>query len=242
MKKYLLVAIISLFVLSIGVSIASENRGSIAVSTSANAEIAPDTVEISFAVLTSDLKSMQKATEDNKAISDRVYAKLKSLIDTSKGDYIKTVDYNAAPVYSYQNSKKNFERYEVTNRVIVHTKSLDKIGSMIDSAIKEGATNVDNLSFSLSNYETQCNDLLALATQKAKSRAEAIAKSIKLNVIGVNNITTSCSTNNYNPPRLYMAKNMIADVAAESTTDMGATISKGVVKVNASVNASFFVQ
>ena len=58
-----------------------------------------------------------------------------------------------------------------------------------------------------------------------------------------NNISTSCSANNYNPPRLYMAKNMIADVAAESTGGgLATSISNGVVKVNANVNASFFVK
>ena len=114
---------------------------------------------------------------------------------------------------------------------------------MIDKAINAGATNVDNLSFSLSNYESQCNNLITIATQKAKNRAEAVAKALGNSVDGVNSISTSCSTNSYNPPRLYMAKNMIADVAAESSALGGSTsISNGVIKVNASVNASFFVK
>ena len=42
------------------------DRGTIFVSTSANTEVTPDVVEISFAVVTSDTKSMQKATLLNK--------------------------------------------------------------------------------------------------------------------------------------------------------------------------------
>lgn len=248
MKKYLTsLLVLSVIASSAGLSAQAINlekeRGKISVNTTANTEIAPDVAEISFAVQTYDLKSMQKATLENKEISDKVFTLLKSMIDTENGDYIKTSDFSAQPIYSYQNSKKVFEKYEVSNRVIVHTKSIDKVGPMIDKAILAGATNVDNLSFSLSNYENQCNDLITIATKKAKDRANVIAKALGTSTDGISTITTSCSTNNYNPPRLYMAKNMIADVAAEMSSASGATtISNGVVKVNANVNASFFVK
>ena len=245
-KSLIMIAVLGLMVgcasLSTEAGTINNERGTISVNTSANTEIAPDVAEISFAVKTSDLKSMQKATLANKEISDKVYAELKSMIDTQKGDYIKTSDFSANPIYSYSNSKKNFEKYEVSNRVIVHTKSIDKVGKMIDNAIAAGATNVDNLSFSVSNYEAQCNDLISIATQKALTRANVIAKALATSVVGLNNISTSCSTNNYNPPRFYMAKNMIADVAAESSATGATTISNGVVKVNANVNASFYVK
>ena len=224
------------------VDAATVEKGTISVNTSANTEVAPDVAEISFAVKTSDLKSMQKATAQNKEISDKVFAELKSMINSQNGDYIKTSDFSANPIYSYQNSKKIFERYEVSNRVIVHTKSIDKVGKMIDNAIALGATNVDNLSFSVSNYEAQCNDLIAKATKKAKNRADVVAQSLETSLLGISNITTSCSANNYNPPRFYMAKNMIADVAAETSVGTGTPISNGVIKVNANINASFFVK
>lgn len=245
-KSLILVAVLSLIAgcanLSSEAGTVNNERGTISVNTSANTEIAPDVAEISFAVKTTDLKSMQKATLANKEISDKVYAELKLMIDTQKGDYIKTSDFSANPIYSYVNSKKNFEKYEVSNRVIVHTKSIDKVGKMIDNAIAAGATNVDNLSFSVSNYENQCNDLISIATQKALTRANVIAQALSTSVVGLNNISTSCSTNNYNPPRFYMAKNMIADVAAETSGTGATTISNGVVKVNANVNASFYVK
>lgn len=245
-RSLIIVAVLGLFVgcanLSTEAVTVNNEKGSISVNTSADTEIAPDVAEISFAVKTTDLKSMQKATLANKEISDIVYAELKSMIDPKKGDYIKTSDFSASPVYSYVNSKKTFDKYEVSNRVIVHTKSIDKVGKMIDNAINAGATNVDNLSFSLSNYETQCNDLIATATQKALTRANVIARALSTSVVGINNISSSCSTNNYNAPRLYMAKNMIADVAAESASFGSTSISNGVVKVNANVNASFYVK
>lgn len=251
MKKILVtITVLSLFagcanLSSQAVVSANNDRGTISINTSANTEIAPDVAEISFAVQTFDSKSMQKATLANKEISDRVFSELKQMINTENGDYIKTSDFSASPIYSYSGSKRIFDKYEVSNRVIVHTKSIDKVGKMIDKAIESGATNVDNLSFSVSNYENQCNDLITIATQKAKTRADVIARTLNTSIAGVSSLTTSCNTNNYNPPRFYMAKNMMADVAEDAAApSMGGStsISNGVVKIYANVNASFFVK
>ena len=219
------------------VNAVSPERGYISVNTSANTEVAPDVAE------TSDTKSMQKATQLNKEASDRVYSVLSSMLNASNGDYIKTADYSASPIYSYSGSKRNLDKYEVSNRVIIHTKSIDKIGQMIDKAIEAGATNVDNLTFSVSNYDAQCNDLLAIATKKAQTRASFLAKNLSTSIDGVRTFDVSCNANNYGTPRMYMAKNMLSAVAdSEAAGSAPTTISKGVVKINANVNASFFVK
>lgn len=250
MKKFLIaLTVLSLFAGAANLStqaVTTENskdRGYISVNTSADTEIAPDIAEVSFAIKTTDTKSMQKATALNKEISDKVYSELKSMINPAAGDYIKTSNFNASPVYSYSNSKRVFEKYEVSNRVTVHTKSIDTAGIMIDKAITAGATNVDSLSFSISNYEAQCDELIAKAAKKAYGRANLLAKVMNTSVTGVSNLNTSCSANGGSQPRLYMAKNMLAaasDSASESAT--GVSISNGVIKIYATVNASFFVK
>lgn len=249
MKKSLITLLAAVLVASIiGVSApaisANDDRGTVSVSATANTEISPDVAEISFAVQTSDPKSMQKATLSNKEISDKVLNELKSLINTDNGDFIKTSDFNASPVYSYINNKRTLDKYEVSNRIIVHTKSIDKLGKMIDSAIAAGATNVQNLTFSASNYEAQCNDLISIAAKKARKSADTIAKAMNTSILGINNITTSCSTNNFNQPRFYMAKNMAGGLVegAADTAELSTTISNGVVKINANLNASFFIK
>ncbi len=250
MKKFITgVAVISLLAIPASISVQAvtpdntKERGYISVNTSADAELAPDVAEITFAIKTSDTKSMQKATAANKEISDKVYSELKSMINLSAGDYIKTLNFSASPIYSYSNSKRNFEKYEVSNSVVVHTKSIDSIGKMIDRAITLGATNVDSLSFSLSNYEAQCDDLIAKATKKAYNRANILAKIMNTYVSGVSSLNTSCSANNGSQPRFYTAKNMLSAVAdSSSESASGMAISNGVIKINASVNASFFVK
>lgn len=245
MKKFLIsAAIVSLALGCATVQAISESieRGYISVNTSANAELAPDVAEISIAVKTYDNKSMQKATLQNKEISEQVIATLKSMIDTSKGDYIKTADFSATPIYSYSGNKRNFDKYQVSNSVVVHTKSIDKIGTMIDKSIALGATDVNSLNFSVSSYEAQCNDLLTLAAKKASARANAVAKTVPTTLSGIRSMDVSCSTSNSSRPQYKMlmanrAMMMDSEAAGSSTT-----IESGVIKVFANVSATYFVK
>ena len=245
MKKFLIsTAIVGLALGCATVQAISESieRGYISVNTSANAELAPDVAEISIAVKTYDNKSMQKATLQNKEISEQVISTLKSMIDTSKGDYIKTADFSATPIYSYSGNKRNFDKYQVSNSVVVHTKSIDKIGTMIDKSIALGATDVNSLNFSVSNYEAQCNDLLTLAAKKASARANAVAKTVPTTLSGIRSMDVSCSTSNSSRPQYKMlmanrAMMMDSEAAGSSTT-----IESGVIKVFANVSATYFVK
>ena len=245
MKKFLISAVIvglALGCASVQAISESIERGYISVNTSANAELAPDVAEISIAVKTYDNKSMQKATLQNKEISEQVISTLKSMIDTSKGDYIKTADFSATPIYSYSGSKRNFDKYQVSNSVVVHTKSIDKIGSMIDKAIALGATDVNSLNFSVSNYEAQCNDLLTLAAKKASARANAVAKTVPTTLAGIRSMDVSCSASNSSRPQYKMlmanrAMMMDSEAAGSSTS-----IESGVIKVFANVSATYFVK
>lgn len=245
MKKFLISAVIvglALGCASVQAISESIERGYISVNTSANAELAPDVAEISIAVKTYDSKSMQKATLQNKEISEQVISTLKSMIDTSKGDYIKTADFSATPIYSYSGNKRNFDKYQVLNSVVVHTKSIDKIGTMIDKAIALGATDVNSLNFSVSNYEAQCNDLLTLAAKKASARANAVAKTVPTTLAGIRSMDVSCSASNSSRPQYKMlmanrAMTMDAEAAGSSTS-----IESGVIKVFANVSATYFVK
>lgn len=222
-----------------------KERGTISVSTSSEAEIAPDTAEISFAVRTTDNKSLQKASLMNKDISEKIYNILNEMINKSNGDFIKTSNYNASPVYIYKDKKQILDKYEVSNRVTVHTKSLDKLGAMIDKATEAGATNVDSLNFSVSNYESQCNSLIESATKKANARAGIAAKSAGTVLDGIQSMNISCSENkNYSSPRFYMAKAMALGAANDSAGEAqpSTSISSGVIKVYSNVNATFYVK
>ena len=167
------------------------------------------------------------------------------MLNTANGDYIKTSNYHASPVYIYKDKKQVLDKYEVSNRVVVHTKSLDKLGSMIDKSMEAGATNVDSLNFSVSNYESKCNSLIESATKKATTRAGIAAKNAGVTLDGIRSLSVSCSENrNYSTPRLMMAKSAMGamnDAAAEQAVP-STSISAGVIKIYSNANAVYYVK
>ena len=248
MKKYLSAALIAALVtgfVSSGALKATADvieRGFVSVSTTANTELPPDVVEISIAVQTQDEKSLQKATEENKQISDRVYTELSKMINKDNGDFIKTTNYNAAPIYNYKNNKKNLVRYEVSNSIVVHTKAIKDAGKMIDKAISLGATNIDNLNFSISAYDKECDQLLGIAAKKAYTRAGILAASANNSLNGIKSMNGSCSTSSAMPQYRLLAKNISLGASADSAAESSSPIQGGVIKLYANLNASYFVK
>ncbi len=221
-----------------------EEKGYVSASASADKELTPDTVEISVSVVTYDTKSLQEATAKNKEISENVYAALKGMINTANKDYIKTSNFSANPQYTYNNGKKRLDKYRVSNSIIIHTKSIEKVGDMIDKAISLGATDVNNMNFSVSEYENECNALLANAGKKARSQADALIKSVGSEITGVKSLSGSCNSSGNNTRYRYnmLAKSMNSMDMAEGAAEPATPIEAGVVKIYANVNASFFVK
>lgn len=220
----------------------NSKKGYVSVSYTSEKEVAPDTVEIAIAVKTYDKKSMQEASRKNKEISDKIYSYLKSAINNADGDYIKTSNYTASPLYTYNNGKRTFDKYEVSNNVVVHTKSLDKISFMIDKSLTLGATDVDSLNFSLSEKDAQCSDLLTIATKQARKRADLVAGAAGSSVSGIKSLDTSCSVHgNYGVPQ-YRNMMLKASGAMDMAESAPAKIEPGVVRIYSTVNASFYLK
>lgn len=221
------------------------NKGYVSVSYTAEKEVSPDTVEVSISVKTDDKKSMQEAVRKNKEISDKVYSYLKSVITPANGDYVKTSNFSASPSYIYNNNKRTLDKYNVSNNVIVHTKSIDKISTIIDNSLSLGATDVDSLNFLLSEKDTQCADLLSNAAKQARKRADIVATSVGSSVVGIKNIDTTCSLNNSSRYPVYrnslmMAKAESMDGPTSETNSVN--IEAGTIKIYSNVNASFYLK
>lgn len=221
------------------------NKGYVSVSYTAEKEVSPDTVEVSISVKTDDKKSMQEAVRKNKEISDKVYSYLKSVITPANGDYVKTSNFSASPSYIYNNNKRTLDKYNVSNNVIVHTKSIDKISTIIDNSLSLGATDVDSLNFLLSEKDTQCADLLSNAAKQARKRADIVATSVGSSVVGIKNIDTTCSLNNSSRYPVYrnslmMAKAESMDGVTPETNSVN--IEAGTIKIYSNVNASFYLK
>lgn len=222
----------------------TNQKGFLSVSYTTEKEVSPDTVEFSIAVKTSDKKTMQEASRKNKEISNKVYEYLKANINPANGDFIKTSNYNATPIYTYNNGKRNFDRYEVSNNIIVHTKALDNISGFIDKSIEMGATNVNSLNFTLSNKDQQCAEMLSNAAKQVKSRANIVSAALGTSVAGVKELRTSCSLNQgrvsyYTNMRLMKSAGSAMDAAAPEAST---SIEAGNITIYASIDGDFYVK
>lgn len=245
MKKKNLFAIFLLLLFALSLPAQAKPQGSIYVDASSNIDLQPDVVEFNVIVTTKDKTSLENAAIANKEISAKVYHDLNTMLDKTNGDYIKTIDYSASPNYYYNNGKRIFDRFEVTNTITVHTKKITEVGTFIDKALSLGATNIDSIAFKLEDQNTYCNELLSVATQRAKVKAETVAQASGQKITGIKELRTSCSANSFNRyPQYFNAKMSVTssgayDAAAEASSTM---VSGGSMKLYATVNAEFYAK
>ena len=244
MKKSL-VLLLAIFTIIIGLntnSVYSAEPGFISVDASSQKEIAPDVIDFSVEVVTTSKDSMSKAVEENKKISAKVYDNLRKAIAQNSTDTIKTTNYSSSPVCRYNNNKRVLDYYQVRNSIKVHTKNIANVGKMIDTAIADGATSVNNIAYSVSMSDDASNSLLAETAKKARQQGDNIAKSMGTEITGIKSISSSCSFSSHNsmPRMLMMSK--AAGVNEDGAEQTSTEIETGTMTLNARVHAEFYVK
>lgn len=241
-KNILIISLLLLSAFGLALPTQAKPQGSIYVEASSNIDLQPDIAEFNVIVTTKDKTSLENASIANKEISAKIYQALDVMLDKANGDYIKTIDYSASPMYYYTNGKRNFDRFEVTNTITVHTKKITEVGTFIDKALNLGATNIGNINFNIEDQNLYCNELLSVATQKAKQKAQTVAQASGQKITGIKELRTSCNVNIYNQyPRYFNAKMSVAD-SAVATGSSSTVVQGGSMKLYATVNAEYYAK
>ena len=245
MKKIFISLLVIGAIFCTGVNkIMAAEQGYISVNASSEMELTPDSVDFSVEVVTTSKDSMQKAIAENKKVSGKVYEDLKKSLDKAAGDSIKTSNYSANPVYKYVNNKRVLDYYQVRNSVKIHTKKIAEVGKMIDTATADGATSVNNISYSVSKYDEECNKLLAETAKKARRQAENITTALGSQILGVKSVDGSCSLSGRNTmPRMMLnAKAMGAMADSMAQEESYTNIEVGTMTLYARINAFFYIK
>lgn len=241
MKKNIF--IILLLALFIALPTEAKTQGIINVSASSNLELLPDVAEFNVIITTKDKISLENASIANKEISTKIFNDFETILDKTQGDFIKTINYSANPKYYYSNGKRVFDKFEVTNTITIHTKNINNVGMFIDKALRLGATNIGSINFTLEDYENYCNELLLLATQKAKTKAETVANASGQKILGAKEIHTSCNVNGLSPITRYnLNAKMSAGASDEAAIESSTKVQSGTIKLYANVNAGFYTK
>jgi uncharacterized protein YggE len=165
----------------------------------------PDTATFTVSVqdTASDVQTAQtKATTDGNAIVAYLTAQG---IDSSD---IQTTDYEISPQYSYSQSacpnipvteggaspaiavycppgKQVLTGYQVSETLTVKVTDTSKAGTLLAGVGSKGASSVSGLTFTVSNQDQLMEQAQQKAIAEAQSKADALAKSLGVHIVGV---------------------------------------------------------
>lgn len=120
------------------------------------------------------------ANEVQEAVARRSNAVV-TLLKSRSVEKLETTGINLNPVYSYDNNRQKLEGYGASNIVSFRVPT-EKAGTLLDDAVKAGASRIDGVSFVAADQAIATAQKLALrkATQDAQSQADAVFSALNL--------------------------------------------------------------
>lgn len=186
----LAIAIPSTILVSAQVDSTNLLNNTLFVTGSATTNTKTDKVTVSLGVETTD-KTAEKALFSNSNLMNKVINALNESgvqeNETSTSSFTINPNYN----YSEYGSKGDLIGFTVSNSIHITSSEIDRISQWIDRAVQTGANTVNEVYFSISpnKLEEIKNRLLKDAVANAKSKADIVAASVGLNIIGIKSIT-----------------------------------------------------
>ncbi|MFA6089695.1 MAG: SIMPL domain-containing protein [Candidatus Woesearchaeota archaeon] len=200
-KITLIIAVTILAVVLIGFNNLFPTSNTLTSNGDATISVVPDVIAVYLNVETTD-KSAEIAKNTNAEIIEKIKTALNQQGFEDKE--IETMSYNLYPQYSWSSGKQNLIGYQATHqlRVKMPAEDSDNIGSVIDAGVNSGAT-ISYVSFELSpekenEYKAEA---MKLASQDAKTKAEAVASGLGKKVGRL--VSVSTDSFNYYPYRVY---------------------------------------
>ena len=160
------------------------SMSSIRVTGEALASAKPQRAQVTVGVLTQERQS-QPAAAQNSRISDAVLAALHRLLGDDAD--IKTINHSLSPDYQYRPSggKPTVNGYTVSTIMQVTLDDLDKVGSVIDTAVQAGANHVESVQYTVRDPQSLRVQALRDAAAKARADADTLAAALNLKIVRI---------------------------------------------------------
>jgi len=139
--------------------------------------------------------------------------------------------------YRWEDNTNKVVGWRATQILKVKTTDLTKVGTIVDVAVNNGATNIQNINFGLSNDKEQEYKAKALAeaTASARAKAETIAKSLGVKLGKIQSVSES---NFYYTPYRYA----MAEMAGSAAVKEAATVLPQKVDVSAQISLVYIIE
>jgi uncharacterized protein YggE len=155
-------------------AMAQTSPGTIQATGNATITFTPDQAQFTVSVITQSTTA-QDAAAQNATLSTTVQNALKAALGANGN--LQTVGYSVTPRYS-NGSTPTLIGYTASNTVQVTTYNLSNVGTLIDTAVQAGGSNISGISFGLQNPDPMTGQALTAAGKQALAYLDAIAAGI----------------------------------------------------------------
>lgn len=186
----------------------------------------PDYAQVLIEVRTEG-KDVSQAQQENAIIMNRVIGSLVAL--NIPRDTIQTTVYTISPNYDYIEGRQVFRGFEVQNAITVQIADISRAGTVIDTAIQNGANHVSSIQFKIEDSDAYYQRALQMALINAIENTKTMAETMRiaLDPIPIEMIEES----QHNAPIPYSAQ--------LSNREMMTPIAQGTMAIQASVRVTF---
>jgi hypothetical protein len=184
------VALMAAIIYAGSVSSSGQNgEHTISVSGSAEKKLTPDTASLSIGVIVQSPTANEASTR-NAALMNAVIGELKSI--GLEDREIQTSYVSIQPVYD-NTGNPTIVAYSASNTVQVTTQMLENVSSIIDRSTSAGANQIGGITFSVSDGQQQAvrSELFQAAVTDARSKADELASSLGITLVGVQTVSVS---------------------------------------------------
>jgi uncharacterized protein YggE len=187
--------------------------------TEGTVQVKPDKATFNFTVVT-EAPQAQEAAKANAKEAENFLTAIKRIL--GKDDKVKTLQYQVLPIFRRVEKTKGKEKirtdeiagYRASHRFEVELRDLEKIGQVADTAVKNGANEVQGPYFGHTQQEDLQNQAAVKALERARKLAEALAQASGLKVKRVLKMSTTQTIQ----PRMFAMAKAAPPAAPEVTT------------------------
>jgi uncharacterized protein YggE len=210
-----------------------DRQRGILVSATSEVSAAPDRAVVRLGMMAQNSRAKEAQAKVNQVIEAVVKGIKKAGVE-EKG--IRTASITLTPVYSEKPlsiGAPKVSAFRADNVVEVTVNDTKLIGNVMDVAIEAGANEILGISFEVSDEEEHRSKALASAAQKAKLKAETVAKALGVSLGNVMEVTESGGAIPYAGEGMMMAR-----AARMAPT----TVEPGQVRVSATVTLRYEIR
>ena len=187
-------------------------------------DIEPDIATISAGV-TSRAQTAVEAMRQNSAEMRQVIERIKSLGVDEKDIQTTGINLNARFDYDRNSQSQVFRGYQVSNRVSVKLRDIDRTGMILDALVQAGATDLGGPRFSADDDTAAKEEARGRAMERARERALSYARMAGYSGIRLLEVSESITGNGPVPP---MMRSVAMDAAEQSAPVQPGMVSAGV--------------